>query len=1178
MVHDVRSNARHGTNVPGGWAQMERLVRRVRERKVNSAEMVMLGEQLGEMLLPGPLAGHLRAARQFQQGTRIKLTCETSRLAALPWELARTGRRDLVEESEWLALAPDMSIVRTGEPTGANFSRGASHPELRVLAIDAGQLDGVQPLRASGKILQDTLGLEVVPVCINGPMVTWDHVVTALSTTAASPTPSTVLHFSGHGSADPPGAILSDDNGIPRKVDANVLASPIQQSGVTLAVFSCCLGGVDTGWASLGSRLVAAGLPAVISMQSLVEDIASDSFAQSLYSNLAGGLGIDDATTKARRHLKAVADMDDWWVPILHSREPESVRFSASADGDSGDEEVTERVSVSPLGLATDERTARISNIPTARQERVFLGRDDEIQWAATRIELRERATLSAFVGLGGVGKSELALRVARQLSTEDVVENVWWVEAETESGLAASLSRLAQEVGLTPGKTELDTAMGARRWLEETSEGEWLLVFDNVSSRKDLLKFAPSSGPHILATSRNARNWHADNVKYIGALADDDALSVLLDLMPDASANDKPALTLLAQDVGGLPLALRQAAAYMTETGCSAERYREILKSRPDRLLARGRDENTTVLSVIMAGYDALSPDAQRLLRISAWLDPDGLELSQFVTPSSLALLNAEDEIDVHDLVLELRRFSLISLNGSSFSVHRLVQRLLRSPGISSEEDFSDLGQAVDLVLGASSPVNVELRDTSHPVALQLSALAEHILAGFSGPGPEAAVSLSDDRAIELLRRTAEYHRERGADLDLALRASSKAYELAKERESSSTIAACAVVLQRVLYRKLGETNAYVEIMPILEDTLERIDEDDEHRPWHEILLRQLRLYGAPPTPAARDALDRELDFWRDAFERLERTGLEVRVETLLCLSDTYRYADMHLRAVEVVEELRGEMNDSWPLAYRVRTLGKVSLAHAALGRTGEALTSSQEAVDLLDTSDWRSSFELLTRLANLGVYKHRLGRLEGAVKDLERAVIATQSLAGDYSSSLSLRASNLGMVYVDLEDFDAAFIELERAVLIARAINDKSLHIRLRKLAIAHIRTGALDVAEELLREAVDLPRGRPDTAMATLTEVALVECLVELNEVDEAGERLALIERDLLPLLAEQHVARASCLEVKAMLQEALGQPCLDTFNESHQMFVTVGSSSSPDAARVADRISALDPQLS
>ena len=111
-------------------------------------------------------------------------------------------------------------------------------------------------------------------------------------------------------------------------------------------------------------------------------------------------------------------------------------------------------------------------------------------------------------------------------------------------------------------------------------------MVFDNARDRASVERFVPPAGPgRVLITTQN-QHWPPGQALDVPVLDPEIAADFLVNRTGDP---DRAAARELAAQVGGLPLALEQAAAYMYATGTTLARYLLIFRNRQSDLLARG-------------------------------------------------------------------------------------------------------------------------------------------------------------------------------------------------------------------------------------------------------------------------------------------------------------------------------------------------------------------------------------------------------------------------------------------------------------------------------------------------------------------------------------------------------------------------------------------------------------
>ena len=123
---------------------------------------------------------------------------------------------------------------------------------------------------------------------------------------------------------------------------------------------------------------------------------------------------------------------------------------------------------------------AAIFNVPVAT--RTFVGRNEQLRQLGEVLEGESAGAITqvhAIHGMGGVGKTQLAARFAREHRADYDV--VWWLRAEQSATLRADLAELATELGLdeASGEDEAQAVVAALRWLERSAR--WLVIFDNA-------------------------------------------------------------------------------------------------------------------------------------------------------------------------------------------------------------------------------------------------------------------------------------------------------------------------------------------------------------------------------------------------------------------------------------------------------------------------------------------------------------------------------------------------------------------------------------------------------------------------------------------------------------------------------------------------------------------------
>ncbi|MGW6769959.1 tetratricopeptide repeat protein [Streptomyces sp. NPDC055037] len=223
---------------------------------------------------------------------------------------------------------------------------------------------------------------------------------------------------------------------------------------------------------------------------------------------------------------------------------------------------------------------------------RTLWGRDELLDelLAAVRNEghKQDAGAVHVVQGLGGVGKTSVAVSVAHRLQRE--TDQVWWIGAQDASRFTGGLTALARQLGV-PDEEIAVGRLADQLWRRLSAlEEPWLLVVDNADDARLLDgpgRLALGTGlvrPHrsprglVLVTSRDGRpgTWGDHAVLHrLTPLGDGHGADVLLDLAgPSAGSREEAAE--LARRLGGLPLALNTVGRYLAAVGQRPARFRD--------------------------------------------------------------------------------------------------------------------------------------------------------------------------------------------------------------------------------------------------------------------------------------------------------------------------------------------------------------------------------------------------------------------------------------------------------------------------------------------------------------------------------------------------------------------------------------------------------------------------
>ncbi|MGW7529983.1 FxSxx-COOH system tetratricopeptide repeat protein [Streptomyces sp. NPDC054783] len=312
-----------------------------------------------------------------------------------------------------------------------------------------------------------------------------------------------------------------------------------------------------------------------------------------------------------------------------------------------------------------------------------FVGRGSELDRLDAALAVPGAALVQAVHGLGGIGKSTLAAYWAA--TRPHGRAPIRWITADSPAAVRQGLADLATALQPVLAKVLPDQALAewGLQWL--ASHTDWLIVLDNVNDPAHIAALiARARGGRFLITSRLATVWSdAATLVRLDVLEPAESLALLTRIATSTGLRrDLDGAADLCTELGHLPLAIEQAAAYLAQNPLTTPRtYLELLARDPAQMYRHGAAttpaERTIarVWNITLDRITDLQPEAADLLRTLAWYAPEHIPTTLAGGPSGLPALDAALGL--------LTAYNMITPDPDTktLAVHRLVQALTRTP-----------------------------------------------------------------------------------------------------------------------------------------------------------------------------------------------------------------------------------------------------------------------------------------------------------------------------------------------------------------------------------------------------------------------------------------------------------------------------------------------------------------
>ncbi|KAF2259245.1 NB-ARC and TPR domain protein [Lojkania enalia] len=345
-----------------------------------------------------------------------------------------------------------------------------------------------------------------------------------------------------------------------------------------------------------------------------------------------------------------------------------------------------------PIHLYPPEEQAKLPCVilPKIRTSR-FFDRADVIQRMEDYFNEAdpERSFRSlAIHGLGGVGKSTVALRYAEAKLKREELDALFWVYSEKLVSMRQSFTEIALRLKLPdarPGDHDENQAL-VLNWLQHT-QCKWLIVYDNAEVADLIRAYWPlASRGQALVTTRNPSIAFelADRGMEVTSWDHETGLRFLLHLLSseistDLQEDEAESAQQLSHKLCGHALAISTMAGLIHRRALSITEFTKFYEQHPSQM--HGISGSRSINALWEISFRSLNSPSHAILGVMSFIEPDNIPQSLFEPDSRTDLPDplrfCSDGFRFSEAIEDLLTLALIKRDRISrtFSLHRLVQ-----------------------------------------------------------------------------------------------------------------------------------------------------------------------------------------------------------------------------------------------------------------------------------------------------------------------------------------------------------------------------------------------------------------------------------------------------------------------------------------------------------------------
>jgi len=737
-----------------------------------------------------------------------------------------------------------------------------------------------------------------------------------------------------------------------------------------------------------------------------------------------------------------------------------------------------------------------------------FKGRDEDIRDIESLLGGKtQEATSVALIGLGGIGKTRLAIEYG--WANKDHYHAIFYVNSGgAPEILKSNIGNLSapQNLNLVPfqEKEEEFKFSTVIRWLNKYTR--WLLIIDQVDTDIEAAAvedfFSGLQNGHLLITTR-IDQWSLQikkkKLKVLSKVSSAEFLLESTERERIKKEKDQDLASQIGEELGHLALALEQARAYIVTKEISLTNYYgQIQKNKPKVLQWFKKELSLYPQSVALTwqtSLEQLSDSGHSLLYRLCWFATDPI-------PKELVSMSLEDEDPdfIEEGWEELKKYSLVfsSFDKETFSVHQLVQEITRYtiPDLFKEDSLLRALKWLDKAF-KGDPRNVEDWPRLEPLLNHLLILFKHAK---DKTFEKEFTHLMNDLGVLIGEK---------ADFKKAEHLLRNALEI-DENNHGPNHPEVANRLEN-LALLLKDTNRFEEAELLMRRALEinEINYGTNH-PSVAKGLNNLALL-----LMATNQLEEAETRLRSALKIGENNNgpnhsvIGAGLGNLaLLLMDTNRFEEAEpliLRALDIVQNNDGQNHPKFAIA-----LNNLAILLQHTNRQEEAKPHLRKALEINEKYYGPNHPKVATALINVSHLFHQTDPLEEVEPLIQRALEIYENCFGSIHPNIAITLGHLAQLRKETKRWEEAEHLLRKGLGISEncfGSNHPKVAKALDQLAQLLKETDRLEEAEPLIRRALEIAENsygpNHPTVAERLNNLALL--LMETNRSEEAESKL-------------------------------------------------------------------------